>query len=153
VSPAQQGKYFFVTSAQKCESGRARRNYFFVTAEQACQDAMQIFFCHNHAQVQGAQKFSFVQLFRSLRSKLSFAVRSHPSSSLLVQKFFLRSFFFCRPVSSTQNLFDFCGFLESVALINVMSGRVSYFLEQLFRNLRSTFSALFLQTFTVSFGM
>lgn len=79
-----------------------------------------LFFCHSHAQVQGTQKFSFAQLFRSLRSKPSFAVRSHrryaanlfflavrspPRSSLLAQNYFFgpRSFFFCRPVSSAQN--------------------------------------------------
>jgi hypothetical protein len=31
--------------------------------------------------------------------------------------------------------------LESAALINAMSGRVSHFLEHIFRNLCSTFSA------------
>jgi hypothetical protein len=39
-----------------------------------------------------------------------FAVRSHPRSSVLAQIFFWpRSFFFCRPVSSAQNLLTFCG--------------------------------------------
>jgi hypothetical protein len=66
-------------------------------------------FFHSHAQMQGAQNFCFAQLFRSLRSTLSFVVRSPPRSILLSQNyFFSRSFFSCRPVSSAQKLcFDF----------------------------------------------
>jgi hypothetical protein len=64
--------FVFVTSVQKCEGGRVRRKYFFVTAEQACPvraPCRFLFFIHSHAQMQGAQNFSFAQLF--------FAVRSH----------------------------------------------------------------------------
>jgi hypothetical protein len=59
-------KIFFVTSVQKCEGGRVRRKYFFChsRASVSCQGAMQIFvFIHSHAKMQGAQNFSFAQLF------------------------------------------------------------------------------------------
>jgi hypothetical protein len=51
------------------------------------------------------------------------------------------SSFFGRPVTSAQHLLTFMALGISAALINAMSGRVSHFLEQLFRNLCSTFSA------------
>jgi hypothetical protein len=52
-----------------------------------------------------------------------------------------QQFFFGRPVTSAQHLLTFVALGISAALINVMSGRVSHFLEHLFRNLRGTFSA------------
>jgi hypothetical protein len=61
-------------------SARTARDSFFLSGHSRASVSgrhAEIFFCHNHAQVQGAQKFSFAQLFRSLRSKLSFAVLSH----------------------------------------------------------------------------
>jgi hypothetical protein len=87
---------------------------------------MQIFFSsHSHAQVQGAQKFSFAQLFRSLRSKLSFAVRSHrryaanfflavrspPRSSLLAQNYFFAAQLFLLPsgLICAEPFLTFCG--------------------------------------------
>jgi hypothetical protein len=71
-----------------------------------------------------------LQLFQPRRS-----VRSRNSFFSAVQHFF------GRPVTSAQHLLTFVALGISAALINAMSGRVSHFLEHLFRILCITFSA------------
>jgi hypothetical protein len=92
-------------------------------------------------QCQGAQKFFWV-------------VRSLPRSSVSPHNFFLgcpvtsaqqcqatQKFFIGRPVTSAQLFLFFLAHGIFAVLINAMSGRVSHFLEHLFRILCSTFSA------------
>jgi hypothetical protein len=75
-------------------------------------------------QCQGAQKFFL----------------GHPVTSAQ-QCQAAQQFFLGRPVTSAQLLLTFVALGISAALINAMSGRVSHFLEHLFRILRSNFSA------------
>jgi hypothetical protein len=113
VSPAQQGKYFLSLPRRSVRAaGRAGIFFCHSRASVSCQGAMQIFdFIHSLAQMQGAQNFSFAQLFRSLRSKLSFAVRSPPRSILLAQIIFFAAFSFVVRSHLRRNfvLIFFCG--------------------------------------------
>jgi hypothetical protein len=89
VSPRSKKNLFFcpVTSAQKCQGGRARR--FFLS-------------------------FGLSGRFRAAVSqrRIIFFLSSHIRAAVCSRKIIFfgpRSFFFCRPVSSAQNLLTFYG--------------------------------------------